>query len=223
MNFEKLSNLTELLQKRVIGDPIWIDKKNVFEYSVQSVEVVAVLKAIRAVHGIKSMQILCEKGLFIDMGAIYRCVNDCCEEIHFLLEKYPKTSSDVDQFVKAFFESTIDNYLNAQTSYLPIRKIHSASVRILEKYGSNPPVRDLIRKIYKTGSGYIHAGYVNIMGMYGGSKPNFNLGGVPSLKERAKYIELVETASVSVSQAIAFGAYKFGLKDISKEILESLE
>ena len=87
MNFEKLSNLTELLQKRVIGDPIWIDKKNVFEYSVQSVEVVAVLKAIRAVHGIKSMQILCEKGLFIDMGAIYRCVNDCCEEIHFLLEK----------------------------------------------------------------------------------------------------------------------------------------
>ena len=35
-------------------------------------------------------------------------MNDCVEEVYFLLEEFPKTSGKVDKFVKAFFDSTID-------------------------------------------------------------------------------------------------------------------
>jgi hypothetical protein len=55
-----------------------------------------------------------------------RCVNDCVEEVYFLLEDFPKTSRNVDQFVQSFFENTIDGYLSNETPAVPTKKIRSA-------------------------------------------------------------------------------------------------
>jgi hypothetical protein len=224
MNLDKLFSITERLRMRIIGEPTWISKKNVFEYSNQSLEVVVILKIIRAAQGIKSLQLLCENGLFIDMGAIYRCVGDCTAEVYFLLEHYPETSEHINRFVKAFFETTIDRYLNMETEYVPAKKIHSAVVRVLTNSEQSETLRASILKIYKTFSGYTHANYCHIMQIYGGMIPNrnFNLSGVPSIQQREMHLQLVEAAYLSVLYSIGFAAHKFGLTDILKEISDSI-
>jgi len=225
IDLNKLFSITETLRMQTIGDPVWLPQKNVFEYANQSVQVVAVLKAIRAAQGVKSMHILCENGLLIDMGAIYRCVADCSSEIYFLLEHYPQSSEDVDRFVKAFFETTIDNYSNVQTNYVPVRKIHNAETRILTSLENGAKNRnETAKKVYKAFSGYIHANYSHIMQNCSGTPPdiNFNLAGVPSIQERTKHMQLVDEAYSSVLCSIGFASHKFGLTDLYREIVHLL-
>jgi hypothetical protein len=107
MNLGQLFILAERLRKEAIGEPLWIEEKAVYEYQEHSAKVVAVLKITRAAQGVSALNLLCRSGLFIDFGVIIRCVNDCAAEVYFLLEEFPKTSDNVDQFVKLFFESTI--------------------------------------------------------------------------------------------------------------------
>ena len=223
MDLEKLFSITERLRIQAIGEPVWIPEKGVFEYTNQSVEVVAVLKAIRAAQGSKSLYLLCKNGLLIDMGAIYRCVSDCSAEIYFILEQYPKTSSNVDKFVKAFFETTIDGYLNIETEHVPTKKIHSAMVRALTGFNQDEATRTRISNIYKAFSGYTHANYSHIMQIYGGVQPDisFNLAGVPSAQQREMHMQLVEQAYFSTLYSLGFIAHTFGLNELYREVVQS--
>jgi hypothetical protein len=62
------------LRKQAIGEPAWIPGKRVYEYSDQSPKVVAVLKLMRMAEGVVAFNLLRANGLFVDMGAIVRCV-----------------------------------------------------------------------------------------------------------------------------------------------------
>jgi hypothetical protein len=66
MELDLLYALVERLRKETIGEPAWDDTKQVFEYRKHTVEVVAVLKAVRAAHGISALEALRKSGLFID-------------------------------------------------------------------------------------------------------------------------------------------------------------
>jgi hypothetical protein len=103
MNLDLLKTFTEKLRREVIGDPHWIKKKHVFEYPQQSIEVLVILKIVRAAQGVHALNLLCRNGLFVDMGAINRCMVDCIAEVYFLLENYPAQSSKVQQFSKEFY------------------------------------------------------------------------------------------------------------------------
>jgi hypothetical protein len=136
---------------------------------------------IRAAQGVNALNLLCRHGLFIDLGVIFRCVHDSDAEIYFLLEEFPKTSSNVDQFVKSFFESTIDGYLSLETPPVPTKKIRSAMVRVLkDRQDEETHIR--IQNIYKTFSGYVHANYAHIMEIYNGGTLDFSLAGVSSIQ-----------------------------------------
>lgn len=223
MDLQLLSSFTERLRKEALGDPSWIDEKGVFEYPNGGVETVAVLKAVRAAQGIKSMHLLCTNGLFIDMGAIFRSVDDCTREVYFLLENYPEKSALVEKFVKAFFQTTIDGHMSVETEHVPTKKIHSAVVRTLSGLQQDDKTLAKIQLVYKTFSGYTHANYSHIMEIYGGTYPNlsFNVGGVPSLQQREWRMQLVEAACLSVLYALAFVAHTLGLEDLNKEIAQS--
>jgi hypothetical protein len=220
INLDNFYNLVERLRKEAIGEPKWIQGKEVYEYQYHSAKVVAVLKLTRAAHGVTALDLLCRSGLFIDFGVIIRCVNDCVEEVYFLLEEFPKTSGNVDQFVKSFFESTIDGYLSGDTPSVPTQKIRSAVVRVL-KGGHDEGTRGIIERIYKTFCGYVHANYAHIMEVYNGSTRDFNLAGVPSIQQRQMRMEHVELAANSVLHAAAFLAHRLGLKDLHHEIVQS--
>ena len=220
MDLNLLSTLTERVRTDSIGDPVWVDSKGVFEYSTQTVEVVSVLKVVRAAQGLHALDLLCRNGLFIDMGAIYRCIDDCNSEIYFLLENYPNQSSDVQRFVKAFFAATIDSDLSVKTEYVLTKKIHAAVARVLASTEQDRETHDRLRRVFKTFSGYTHANYSHIMEIYGGTYPNlsFNVAGVPSVQQREAHMKFVAQAYLSVLYSLAFITQKLKLNDLFNEI-----
>lgn len=217
MNHEALYVLIEHLRKDAIGEPEWIEDKRVFEYREQTAKVAAVLKLVRAAHGLSAIDILCRSGLFIDAGAIMRCVFDCTDEIYFLFENYPKASGHAEQFVKGFFESTIDSYLDGETPSVPTKKIRNAVVRVL-KGRHDDETQKRMEKIYVTFCGYIHANYAHIMEVYNGRAHDFNLAGVPSEKQRAEKLQYVEVTAESVRLSAAFLAQKLELHELVDQL-----
>lgn len=75
---------------------------------------------------------------------------------------------------------------------------------------------------YKTFCGYVHANYACIMEVYNGTTRDFNLAGVPSMRQRQMRMEHIEQAATSVLLAAAFIAHTLGLKDLFDEIMQSL-
>jgi hypothetical protein len=217
---DQLFIFVERLRKEAIGEPNWIREKKVFEYAEKSAKVVAVLKLVRAAQGVAAVKLLWERGLFVDLGVVIRCVHDCQSELYFLLETFPKTSSNVDQFVESFFESTIDGFLSGETHSVQSKKIRNAMLRVLEAEQNNQ-LREGFERIYKTFSGYVHANYAHIMEMYNGETLDFNLTGISDVHPRAIRAEHVELAANAVSHSAAFIAHKIGLKGLFREIVQS--
>jgi hypothetical protein len=217
MTLDRLFALVERLRKESIGEPILIKEKHVYEYREQLAAVVAILKLVRAAQGVTSLILLCRSGLFVDLGVIVRCVHDCEAEIYFLLEDFPKASPHVDQFVKAFFENTIDGYLSTETPPVPTKKIRSAMVRVL-KGSHDHETSERVNRVYKTYSGYVHANYSHIMETYNGRERDFSLKGVPSDRQRSMRMEAVQLSANSVAFSAAFIARRLGLEAVHKEL-----
>ena len=220
MAFDQMFHFVQRLQKEAIGEPQWIQKKQSYEYKICSAKTVAVLKVVRAAQGVATLDLLCRSGLFIDFGVIVRCVNDCVAETYFLLEDFPKSSKYVDQFVKAFFESTIDGYLASETPSVPTKKIKSAMTRVLTDR-MDDATRKRIDRMHKTFSGYVHTNYAHTMEIYNGQ--TFDLGGCPSIQERHKHKEHVVIAWNSVMCATGFAAHKFGIENLYRDIVLQLK
>jgi hypothetical protein len=216
MTFQITFGLIERLQREAIGNPQWMPDASTYDYVERSAKVVAVLKLVRAAHGVASLELLRLNGLFIDMGMVTRGVFDSVEEVYFLLEKYPDTSKHVDQFIKAFFESDIHGYLSASTNEVLRKHIRSARVRCL-KGAHDQKTQDLLDRIFKTFSGYVHAKYAHVMEVYGGA-PDFNLSGVPDAAERLRRAEHVVLQANSVIHAALFAATAFGLSGLEQDI-----
>lgn len=222
MELNRIHALIEALRKQAIGEPQWIAGRQVYEYQEQSRKVVAILKLTRAAQGLTAMLALCRAGLFIDFGAVIRCVNDCLEDAYFLLETYPnEASGSVNKFVTAFFENTIDGYQDPKTQAVARDKIRSAVVRIL-KGRQDEATRKLMENIYLAFCGYVHANYAHVMEVYNGVTHDFNLAGIPSEQQKAMRMEHVEVVMASILYCAAFVAYKLDLKDIHAELMQAI-
>ena len=219
MSLTRIHALIDQLRKDTIGSPQWVEAKQAFEYEDHSIEVVAILKLVRATQSLTVLNLLCENGLFLDLGATIRSVNDCVEEIFFLLETFPdKPGPKVEQFVKNFFEGTIDGYLEAQTHQVRRDKIRSASVRILKGSHDND-MQNMLETIYRTFSGYVHANYAHIMEIYNGATDEFNLGGISSSARKRDWAFHVRLAVQDVAMAAAFAAKRLNREALGLEFV----
>ncbi len=216
----RIQSWTEALRQNVIGDPCWVQEKNVFEYPSVTVEVVAILKLIRAVQSLKALELLRSNGLFIDMGTIYRPVADCVSEIYFLLEDYPNTSSKVKKFIDHFSRTTIETHLDPGVETVSAKKIQNAMARVRTGSENDHQVQETIKQIYTTFSGYVHSNYSHIMSIYGGSpgSRSFNLDGVPSENQKRQHRQLLEQAELSIQHVMAFMADKFKQTELLAEM-----
>lgn len=221
MDVARLKLLAERLRVESIGDPEWVESKDVFEYPNQTIEVAVVLKIIRAAQGIHALDLLCRAGLFVDMGAIYRCVGDCSAEVYFLLEEYPRQSSNVTKFLREFYSRTIDGHLTSDEEPVPTKKIHNAMVRFITGNEQDERIKRSLTNVYKTFSGYIHASYSHIMQMYGGATnlQSFNIAGISSQAQRDLNMGLVLDAYKALLYAMAHVARTFNLHDLHREIV----
>jgi hypothetical protein len=83
MRFQITFDLIERLRRESIGNPQWIPTTRTYEYAEHSARVVAILKLVRAAHGVAALEILRLNGLFIDLGMVTRGVFDSVEEVYF--------------------------------------------------------------------------------------------------------------------------------------------
>jgi hypothetical protein len=224
MDLARLKILAERLRVESVGDPEWIQSKGVFEYPEQPIEVAVVLKIIRATQGVHALDLLCRAGLFVDMGAIYRCVGDCSAEVYFLLEDYPCQSSNGRKFLRHFFAQTIDVPPDSEQEPVPAKKIHNAMIRALTGNEQDERIKRSLTNVYKTFSGYTHAGYSHIMQMYGGRGDlrSFNIDGISSQAQRDLHMRLVQEAYTSVICDVGHVARTFQLHDLHRDILQRL-
>lgn len=223
MELPQLQDFVNRLRLETIGEPHWHAEQEVFEYADRTPVVVAILKLIRATQGVQAMESLRAAGLFIDFGASIRMVNDCIEEVYFILETYPEApSANAVQFVEGFFTHTVDNYLDADAEPVARNKIRNSVVRVLHDGEQNEATRARVERIYKTFCGYIHANYAHIMEVYGGAQPSFNLGGITSLRQREIRKEHVKLAMNAVAFAAIFVAKKLQREALCAEIAAAI-
>jgi hypothetical protein len=69
MDLNRIHLLIESFRQEVLGAPEWVEDKGTFEYRQQSAVTVVILKLIRAAQGLSTLRLLCQAGLFIDMGS----------------------------------------------------------------------------------------------------------------------------------------------------------
>ncbi len=210
-----------------VGAPIFIQDKQVFEFSTVSVEVVAYLKAVRATQSLKSIRLLIENGLIIDFYTIGRCILDCVTEIDFLLEKYPEVSQTGEKFIHNFREATIDDLLEEGTDVVPSKKIRNASARVRAKKGFTTfdEAKGKLDGPYKIFSGYVHNQYAHIMEMYGGnhSELSFKVEGIGSTKKKADYSIWIGELDEMVMHSLAYMAKQFSYEPVLREIIQHFE
>ena len=224
MDLRKLATLIERLRREAIGAPhrVQFEDHHVFEYEEKSAKVVAVLKLVRAMHGVGAMNTLCSHGLVIDLAATARGVYDCIAEAYFLMEEYPRVSSNVDQFVRGFFETTLSGHLDAKIPQVPTKKIRAAATRAV-KGGQEEVYRGALDRVFRTFSGYVHANYAHIMEVYYQPENSFNLLGVPDVSERLKRAVVVEQAAIHLLLASWRVALTLGLDQLRIDIFEFVQ
>jgi hypothetical protein len=215
MQLQTAFALLERLRIEAIGAPQFDPATRAYVYREQSARVVAVLKLMRAAQGVGAINLLCKAGFFIDFGSGIRSISDSIEEIYFLLEEYPEASSNVNKFVKGFFESkmTIDGHTSPTTPAVERSKIRSAMVRYL-KDAHDHATQQRMERIYRTFSGYVHANNGQIMETFGGPSSSFNLAGICSAEETQKRMVFVSLQSEAVMHAAVFVAHKLGMEAI---------
>jgi len=210
-----------------VGAPVFISDKQVFEYSTVSVEVVAYLKAVRAVQSLKSIRLLIENGLIIDFFTIGRCILDCVTEIDFLLEKYHEVSQTGEKFLQNFRKATIDDLLEEGTDVVPSKKIRNASVRVRAEEGftSFDEAKGKLDRPYKIFSGYVHSQYAHIMEIYGGypSDRAFKVEGLTSERRKADYFAWIGELDELVIHSLAYMAKQFSYEPVLWEIIQHFE
>ncbi len=207
--------------------PEFVSEKQVFEYSTVSVEVVAYLKAVRAIQSLKSIRLLLENGLIIDFYTLGRCILDCVTEIDFLLETYPEVSPTTEKFLQNFREATIDDLLEDGTAVVPSKKIRNASARVRAERGHTTfdQAKGRLDRPYKIFSGYVHGQYSHIMEIYGGplNEQSFKVEGITSERRKADYLVWIGELDEMVIHSLAYMAKQFNCDHVLREIIQHFE
>lgn len=224
MDLRVLAQHIERLRREAVGAPklVMHGSLRAYQYEEQSAKVVAMLKLVRAAHGVSAMNMLAGEGLMIDFGALARGVYDAIYETYFLLEEYPKISSNVDQFVRGFFETTISGFREARVPQVPTKKIRAAVTRAVMGT-QDEAYRTRLDRIFHAFSGYVHANYAHITEVYFEPDDSFNLLGLPDIDQRLSKAELVERAGIDVLLAASFAASRLGLSKRRDEIFAFAE
>ena len=182
-------------------------KSFVFRYAEQTLEQALVQKLARMITGLHSARLLLNNGLFQDQASIQRMVDDFKEEITFLAygQLFDKITDRHEEFLSAFYEEEFDNPDSAldstqKRSAVPRDKIRAYVANIgaslAAQDAGDDPVRTEgsvdpeglladpsggvknARTLSKLYSGFLHGASPQIMNLYGGTPPRFQVSGM---------------------------------------------
>ena len=159
----------------------------VFRYKEETLEQALIQKLARVVTGLHSARILLNSGFLQEQIAIHRMLDELQQDISFL--SFARLEDEVTElhqrYLDAFYEEEFhipeDPIASTQKRpSIPRKKIRAYLAKKEVEAGVSNPSRgaELTRTLSKTYSGFIHGASPQIMNMYGGFPPRFQISGM---------------------------------------------
>jgi len=193
-------------------------------YKAPTVRHVCLLKGIRIVSGLNALLVLLQAGYVTEMGVLIRTISDCMNAIYFLLEHFPDKTPEVEKYISHFFSDTLDEPeivldQNIKIHRTKVKKIHESRARLLSEHINFAIGRDMVYKNYSAYSGYVHAGYLSAMELYGGRSPHkFHLQGMKGTSRIRDWETIFAAFLRSATLVFGYMAEKYDKADLIHEI-----
>ena len=154
----------------------------VFRYAERTIHQAIVQKLARTISGLHAIQILLERGLFQEQGAIQRVVDELQEDVIFLSLGVIRGALTPlhDTYLEHFYAEEFTDPSDIMGSHQSRGMIRREKIRayVNGDTGADSSRADIAgRVITKAYSGFVHAASPHIMDMYGGMPPRFDVKG----------------------------------------------
>lgn len=214
-----------------IGPPMYIveAEKLRFRYTAPDPLKLMVLKAVRVVSGLNAATVLLEAGYVVEMGVLFRTIDDYIDEIAFVSEVVENRTATTDQtrFIEAFFEDdsrTTAELLQDRPRQKRVerKKIHASQERVFGRFVPQIPglIRRMARAIDDVYSGVVHGSQSSIMQMYEGGTECFKVRGMLDTPHIRTYrIELANYTHRALNTSSVIALF-LGLTDVGDRLYE---
>lgn len=165
----------------------------VFRYTEKTIHQAMVQKLARVITGLNAARLLLESGLVQEQAALQRMLDEFQEDVTFLAYAviYDDYTPLHKKYLDAFYEEEFDaNSPLQSTQKRPMvrrEKIRAFIAQSKMAGGDASRGIELSRTISKTYSGYVHGASPQIMDLYGGSPPTFQVDGVCGTERQVEH------------------------------------
>ena len=176
---------------RLLPDPIIEtigDGIRDFRFTKKDSQSAIVLKLVQFTSNLRAGRLLIDHGFAYEWSVLKRLLNETVEDIGFLLaENQDDNQGDLhERFLDAFYEGDLDNKGDLKSE--SVNNVKRSEIRkfLIEYYedvdvevlGEGiPPPEEVMRGLYRLGSGYIHGRAVHIMSLYDEGRNRFHTNG----------------------------------------------
>jgi hypothetical protein len=202
-----------------LDKPIFYDSGEVFHgfrYMKPGWRHFCLLKAVRAVSGLNACVRLCSGGFAQEIAVLVRTIAECTTHIDYIIAGLDgdRLAAAQNDYVEAYFSDfKRDSVADFGRPRVRQGKVHEVvgahtdqMVRRLDSEGKYASVDSakLLSNIYLTHSNYVHSRYPEVMDLFGGNPLRFHLRGMAGTPKDIENLEILETFTCSVSNALRF-------------------
>ncbi len=193
----------------------------VFRYKEHIPEVVAIQKLSRISTGLKASVALLDLGLYQELGAVFRMLDEFREDVQFMCDAIRKQCiSDIQRrFIEEFFQEEFDSGNPLESTQkrdrIPRRQIQAALANIGAEVLNPSDAQEVYRTLANTFSGYVHGSSVHILEMYGEDPPRYCLSGMCGTRHQRTFENTACEYFVRSLCAFFDAAMAFGRDDLA--------
>lgn len=196
----------------------------VFRYTEKTLHQALIQKLARLVSGLHAIHLLMEAGFHQEQAALQRTLDEITEDISFLSFSVIFNNTDAlhQRYLNAFYQEEFDpNDTMASSSdrdMIPRKKIRAYIDRISSGPKGSSKHLEASRTVSKSYSGYVHAASPQIMDMYGGNPPHFQMKGLRGTERHVEHRADIWNYFYRGILAFAFSAKAFGDEELFSSI-----
>jgi hypothetical protein len=162
-----------------------LDATGRFTHRTQDARLAAFLKAVRVASALNAALHLLRAGYVQEIGALFRVLDEACQDIGFLLipNATDTLAGDQQRLLATFYREEIPDPNNPTVSQrgpdqVRRSRVHRAIVGQLPTDNATAEREAAFQATHRVMSGFVHGSYRNIMDLYGGDPPRYHTRGM---------------------------------------------
>ena len=200
----------------------------VLRYEEKTPRVVVIQKLSRISTGLKASRALLDLGLYHEVGAAFRMLDEFGEDVQFMCFAMhnlctPETQKAfVDEFFQEEFDSA-DVLQSTKRHRVPRKKIRAEIARVHSEALNPSDAQAIARTVQNVQSGYVHGPSVHILDMCGGDPPRYYLNGMRGTRRQDTFENTAREYFDRALGAFALAACAFGLTMLAADLRQFQE